>query len=128
VMKSVSVIWKNGPPLVIPTGAYPDFLTRAASHVDPQRHGSPQEIRGSAVEGLAVPRYSHAPSQEAKFIFRNRKGRPLISLITHISHIFSGHPELLTGSLFLAPGFLAPADTREGNRASTNLHGSGSTP
>ena len=52
--------------IVIPTGAYPDFLLRAASdvhlcgspyrepHADPQRHGSPQEIRGSAVEGPAV--------------------------------------------------------------------------
>jgi hypothetical protein len=58
--------WNHRPPLVIPTGAYPDFLLRAASDVyvcgspqrepyaDPQRHGSPQEIRGSAVEGPAV--------------------------------------------------------------------------
>jgi hypothetical protein len=52
--------------IVIPTGAYPDFLLRAASdnHVCgspqrelyalPQRHRSPQEIRGSVVEGPAV--------------------------------------------------------------------------
>src|SRR6202522_918599 len=52
--------------LVIPTGAYPDFLLRAASdvhvcgspqrepHTDHQSHGSPQEIRGSAVERSAV--------------------------------------------------------------------------
>jgi len=53
-------------PLVIPTEADPDFLLRAASsdHVcgspqrEPydlhQRHYSPQEIRGSEVEGSAV--------------------------------------------------------------------------
>jgi hypothetical protein len=53
-------------PLVIPTGANPDFLLRAASdeyvcgspqrepHGVHQRHGSQQEIRGSAVEGSAV--------------------------------------------------------------------------
>ena len=52
--------------LVIPTGAYPDFLLRAASnncvcgspqrepHGANQRHESRQEIRGSAVEGSAV--------------------------------------------------------------------------
>src|ERR1700735_3823816 len=51
---------------VISTGAYPDFLLRAASdvhvcgspqrepHTDHQSHGSPQEIRGSAVERSAV--------------------------------------------------------------------------
>ena len=52
--------------LVIPTGADPDFLLRAASddnvcgslqgepHADHQSHGSRQEIRGSVVEGPAV--------------------------------------------------------------------------
>src|SRR5580658_5926100 len=37
---------------VISTGAYPDFLLRAASDV--HVCGSPQEIRGSAVERSAV--------------------------------------------------------------------------
>jgi hypothetical protein len=52
--------------IVIPTGAYPDFLLRNASnghvcgspqrepHGVHQRHGSRQEIRGSVVEGPAV--------------------------------------------------------------------------
>jgi hypothetical protein len=65
-------------PLVIPTGAYPDFLLRAVSdvhvcgssqrepHADHQGHKTPQEIRGSAVEGSAVrPADLSNPSSEA---------------------------------------------------------------
>jgi hypothetical protein len=61
----------NPPPdpgnrIVIPTGAYPDFLLRAASddhgcgspqrepYALPQRHHSQQEFRGSVVEEPAV--------------------------------------------------------------------------
>ena len=46
------------PPFVISTEANPDSILRAAGndHADPQRHGSPQEIRGSAVERSAVHR------------------------------------------------------------------------
>jgi hypothetical protein len=57
--------------IVIPTGAYPDFLPRSTgqaacapfckgkAHEVHQRHKLPQEIRGSVVEGPAVhhPQY-----------------------------------------------------------------------
>jgi hypothetical protein len=64
--KSFSVKSEPRNKIVIPTGAYPDFLLRAASdehvcgspqrepHADHQRHTSREEIRGSVVEGPAV--------------------------------------------------------------------------
>jgi hypothetical protein len=75
------------------------------------------------MEGPAVSPGSRTLAARRPNYLANRKERTLISLITHIFYSFFRTLELLNGPLFLAP-----ADTREENRASTIPLGSGSTP